>query len=400
MKVLIIDVNYGDSSTGFIVKKTKEYLEYLGNETIACYGRGKRIKANNVFKFGYDLETIIHAFLTRITGYTGCFSFFSTMRLKRIIKKNKPDVIHIHELHGYFVNIISILKFIQKCSIPVVWTFHCEFMYTGKCGHAVECNNYLKECGHCPHLKDYPSSLFFDHTKRMLNSKLIAMNNFESLHIVTPSKWLSDRVLGTKLNKYHISIIHNGIDSDIFHFYNDVDNVFDASIDLNKKVILFVASNAMSDNKGGAFVYEIAKKLSNNFVMVIVGANVKEHSIVNNVHVFPQITDKVRLAKMYSAAFYSLLLSKRETFGFTISESLCCGTKVISFKSGAPETVFFDDNVSFVEYGDVNRIVSIINKSDTYNKEYVSKESIIKYDSQKMCSKYLKLYKELYGEKL
>ena len=219
MKILIIDVNYGDSSTGFIVKKVRDYLEQSGNKAIVCYGRGKRVKEKNVFKFGYDLETIFHAFLTRLTGYTGCFSFFSTIRLKKIIKKNKPDIIQIHELHGYFINVVSILKYIQKCNIPVVWTFHCEFMYTGKCGHALDCENYLDKCGHCPHLKDYPSSLFFDHTKSMLRSKLFAMSNFKLLHIVTPSKWLANRVIETTLNKYPISVIHNGIDSDIFHFY-------------------------------------------------------------------------------------------------------------------------------------------------------------------------------------
>ena len=106
MKILLIDVNCKNSSTGKILYDLYTGVNESGNEAAVCYGRGKKIKEHNIFKFGLDVETYIHALLTRITGFTGCFSPFSTIRLIRFIKKFKPDVVHIHELHAYFVNIL------------------------------------------------------------------------------------------------------------------------------------------------------------------------------------------------------------------------------------------------------------------------------------------------------
>jgi len=395
MKVLIIDVNYKNSSTGFIVEKTKEYLEKKGDEAVVCYGRGEAVKDTQVYKFGLDFETIFHAFMTRITGFTGCFSALSTIKLKKIIKQTHPDIIHIHELHGYFVNITSVLKFIQKSNIPVVWTFHCEFMYTGKCGHALECKKYLDKCGGCPHLKEYPSSLFFDRTKTMLKQKKKIMLGFKKLFIVTPSKWLAQRVSDTYLKKFPISVVHNGVDTSVFNYCGSDYSIFDNLIEKDRKIILFVASNAMSENKGGKYTYKIASSLSSDYAVVIVGANVDKPILYNGVYLFPHLNDKKILAKMYSTAFVSLLLSKRETYGLTIAESLCCGTKVVAFESGAPETVFLDHNVVFVKYGDLDCLVSKIQSIATYDKDDVSKESIGKYSSSTMCSNYFDIYSKL-----
>ena len=104
MRILLIDVNYKGSSTGNLVYELKKFIEKSGHEVLVCYGRGKRVQERGVYKFAYDMETYTHALLTRLTGYTGCFSFFSTTRLIEQIKRYKPDVIHIHELHAYFVN--------------------------------------------------------------------------------------------------------------------------------------------------------------------------------------------------------------------------------------------------------------------------------------------------------
>lgn len=170
-RILLIDVNCKNSSTGKIVYDLYQNLRNDGREAAVCYGRGEKIEEENIFKFGLDWETNIHALCARITGYNGCYSYISTWRLIRFIDEFKPDVIHIHELHAYFVNIRPLLSYIKKKNIKVVWTFHCEYMYTGKCGHAYECTKYQKECGNCPNPKGYPKSLFFDRTREMFQMK-------------------------------------------------------------------------------------------------------------------------------------------------------------------------------------------------------------------------------------
>lgn len=130
----MIDVNCKNSSTGRIVYDLYSNINASGDVAAVCYGRGQKIDEPNIFKFGLDWETCLHAMLTRLTGFTGCFSFFSTRRLLNFIREFQPDVVHIHELHAYFVNIKLLISYLKKAEIRIVCTLHCEFMYTGNAG--------------------------------------------------------------------------------------------------------------------------------------------------------------------------------------------------------------------------------------------------------------------------
>ncbi|MDD3382528.1 MAG: glycosyltransferase, partial [Bacilli bacterium] len=223
MKVLLIDVNCKRSSTGKIVYDLYQELNKNNIEASIAYGRGPKIKEKNIYKFGLDLETILHMIMTRITGLTGIYSVISTMRLIRYIKKFKPDVVHIHELHAYFVNLKPLINHLKKNNIKVIHTFHCEFMYTGKCGHAYECEKFKTLCFKCPRLKEYPKSFFLDFTKYMYKQKKKLYKDFDNLTIVTPSKWLLDRVKSSFLKDKKMLVINNGIDVNVFKPYETKD---------------------------------------------------------------------------------------------------------------------------------------------------------------------------------
>ena len=238
MRVLLIDVNCKSGSTGKIAYDLYRHVNDNGGEAAVCYGRGKKINEKNIYKFGLDWETYLHAFLTRITGFTGCFSYFSTKRLIRFIKKFKPVVVHIHELHAYFVNITQLLNFLKKQNIKVIHTLHCAFSYTGKCGHHLECEKWKESCGHCPHLKDYVSTICFDRTKHMIQEKKKAFTGFKDMTIVCPSQWLADFAKQSFLGQYPIKVINNGIDTDVFYPRE--------SKDLRTKLGLKPASNPLS----------------------------------------------------------------------------------------------------------------------------------------------------------
>ena len=186
MRVLLIDVNCKYSSTGKIVYDLYTHINNNGDVAAICYGRGPLVKEKNIYKFGLDWETYLHALLTRITGYTGCFSYFSTKRLISFIEKFQPDVVHIHELHAYFVNITMLIEYLKKKNINTIMTLHCEFIYTGKCGHAFECEKWKTECERCQHLQYYPKTLFFDHTNKMFKKKEILFKEWKELKVITP----------------------------------------------------------------------------------------------------------------------------------------------------------------------------------------------------------------------
>lgn len=269
--VLLIDVNCKGSSTGKIVYDLYNSIRADGRKAAVCYGRGVNIKEEYIYKFGLDWETRMHAGLARVTGYNGYFSALSTKRLINYIEQFKPDIIHIHELHAYFVNFKPLLTYIKQKKIPLIWTFHCEYMYTGKCGHAYECTNYQRECGNCPAVREYPKSLCFDRTKQMLRMKKKLLEDLE-FSIVTPSKWLADRVKTSFLNGKSINVIHNGIDTEIFHPIEASNMREKLKIPKNCKIVLAVAPNIMSEIKGGVWVLKLAKIMKDKDVFfVLVG---------------------------------------------------------------------------------------------------------------------------------
>lgn len=359
-RILVIDVNYKFSSTGQIVYNIYSNAEKYGKDVAVCYGRGANSQDKNVFKFGVDCETFVHAGLSRLTGYNGCFSFFSTRRLVAFIKKFKPDIIHIHELHAYFVNIKPLIDYIKKSKISLVWTFHCEYMYTGKCGHAYECRNFQNGCGNCPAVRDYPKSLFFDKTAQMFRQKEKLLRDLD-FTIVTPSKWLERRVEMSFLNNKHVMTIFNGVDTKVFYPRNPEKIRNDLNIEQDTKVVLFVASNLFDENKGWKWVQKLALMLNDEkMVFLLVGQGDVEGDYPDNMKFVGGIDDKNTLAAFYSLADVFLLCSKRETYSLTCAEALCCGTPVVGFESGAPETVFKGAYALFVPYGDIKKMKELL----------------------------------------
>lgn len=362
MKILLIDVNYKFSSTGKIVYDLYNSLNNDGHIASVCYGRGKKVNDFNVFKFGLDFETYMHAILTRITGLTGFFSPLSTFRLLKYIKNFKPDVVHIHELHAYFVNLSPIIKYLKKNNIKTVWTFHCEFMYTGKCGHAYECENWKTECHKCPQLREYPKSLFFDFTRLMYKQKKKLLSDMTNLTIITPSQWLADRVKMSFFSDKNIEVIHNGIDTTNIFYPRDITNLrFHLGINENTKILMAIGSNIMSTSKGGRYFVELSRKfVDKNITFILVGSDEDIIDVGRNLINLGIIKDQNLLAELYTLADLLVLTSEKETFSLVCAESLACGTPVIGFDSGAPKEIAPNGFGEFVDYGDIDKLEKLI----------------------------------------
>ena len=391
MKVLLIDVNCKYSSTGKIVYDLFRKLKAEGHEAAVCYGRGEVIREEGIYKFGLDWETRIHAGLARITGLNGYFSPISTKRLIRFIEKFQPDVIHIHELHAYFVNLKPLINYIKLKKIKVVWTFHCEYMYTGKCGHAYECLNFQKGCGDCPAVKDYPKSLFFDKTRKMLKDKKELLGDLD-FTIVTPSQWLADRVKLSFLRDKKIEVIHNGIDTDQVFYPRDVKALKEKYGLQKKKIVLSVAPNIMDERKGGKIVLGLSEKLKEIQFVLIGTEETQRYS--DNVLLIQRTKNQNELAEWYSAADVFLICSKRENFPTTCLEALACGTPIVGIDAGgtketAPEPygIFFrNPSLEKLEDGIIEQIER---NESTIRISLYAKEL---YSKQKMYDKYKRLY--------
>lgn len=399
MRILLVDVNCRRGSTGKIVYDLYSNLTQAGHDAAICYGRGPLVTGTNIVKFGNDIETYAHAVLTRVTGLTGVFSPLSTRRLLSFTESFNPDIVHIHELHAYFVNIAPVINYLKRKKIRTVWTFHCEFMYTGKCGYAYVCEQWKSRCHQCPQLSEYPKSLFFDFTGKQFMEKKRLLEDFDNLQIVTPSKWLADRVKQSFLSKHSVEVIRNGIDTQNVFFPRPYEHLRKKHALGDEKIVLAVAPGLMQERKGGRWVLELASRFSDKknmkFILVGVDGAIGDHG--SNVIALGRTSNQVELAEYYSMADAFVICSNMENFPTTCIEALSCGTPVIGFDSGGTRETAPPGYGIFVPYGNLDQLESAVlsmlsGQTPMESREEIRRFAEQEYSRERMFQQYLDLY--------
>lgn len=402
MKVLQVNVVYKKGSTGKIVYDIHNELQQNGIESIVCYGRGEKINEPNVYKTSSEILAKFNALKSRITGLQYNGSFIATNKLIRIINKEKPDIIHLHCINGYFVNIYKLLKFLKVNNIRTILTLHAEFMYTGSCGHSLDCTKWsdIDGCKQCPMLKEATHSYLFDRTHTAWKKMKDAFKDFDNLIVTSVSPWLMDRAKQSTIlcNQKHYTVL-NGIDTkNTFHicefkYLKKKHGIKD------EKIILHVTANFTSEFKGGKYILELARLLNDkNIKIIVIGNSDKSINLPSNIIDVGRINNQKELAAYYSMADMTIITSKRETFSMICAESLSCGTPVVGFKAGAPEQISLQEYSEFVEYGDIIKLKKVIcrwiDKKDAIKKDIsnIAKEY---YCKKNMCREYEKLYNTL-----
>lgn len=404
MKVLQVNCVYKKGSTGKITYDLHKALTEKGVESVVCYGRGERTNEPNVYKTCGELYSKINQLLTRINGvmYGGCF--FSTNKLLSIIKKEKPDVVHLQCINGYFVNIYRLINWLKRHNVKTVLTLHAEFMYTANCGHSYDCEKWKTGCGNCPNLKRETKSLFFDNTSKSFKKMQKAFDGFnENLIVTSVSPWLMERAKQSPIlsDKNH-TVVMNGLDTNIFYIYDSTK--LKKEYNITDEKVIFHATPYFTDDpdyiKGGYYIKKLAEKLKNENIKVVVAGEYKSSiNVPDNIVLLGKVANQNLLAKLYSMADVTVIASKRETFSMVCAESLCCGTPVVGFKAGGPESISLEEYSEFVDYGDIS---ALENSVFDYLKKKLSAEEISDkaqkiYDKTNMCRNYITVYERLNG---
>ena len=403
MKVLQVNCVYNTGSTGKITADLHRDFIEKGIESVVCYGRGKKVNEPNVYKTCNEAYAKFNNLLSRFTGvmYGGCF--FSTNKLIKIIKKEKPDIVHLQCINGYFVNIYRLVGWLKKNNIKTVLTLHAEFMFTANCGFALDCENWKKECGNCPRLKKETKSLILDNTAISWKRMKKAFDGFEkdNLTVVSVSPWLMERAEESPiLNGKRHTVVTNGLDTAVFHTYDTKD--LRSELKLGNEKIIFHATphfnNDPNNIKGGYYIIKLAEMLTEDNVKIIVAGDYQaDIDVPENIILLGKVSDQKKLAQFYGMADVTVLTSKKETFSMVCAESLCCGTPVVGFKAGGPETIALPEYSEFVNYGDLNSLYSHINcfLNEARDKNKISASAVRVYGSQYMTDKYIDIYNSL-----
>jgi len=393
MKVIQINCVYKKGSTGKLVYDIHNVLLKMGINSIVCYGRGKKEKELNIYKTASEIFSKGRNFLSRYTGKPYGGACLATIKLIKIIKREKPDIVHLHCLNGFFVNIYKLLKFLKISNIKTVLTLHAEFMHTGNCGYSFECDKWLTECGNCPQIKPP----YKDKTKLNWIKMKDAFEGFKNIIVVSVSPWLQERAQRSPiLSSLKHKTVLNGVNTDIFKLQDCRPLKRDLGI-LDEKILLHVTANFTNEIKGGKYIIELAECYKDKKIKFILIGNNYKLKLPNNIIDIGRVENQIELAQFYNLADLTILTSKKETFSMICAESLCCGTPIVGFKAGAPEMISIPEYSEFVEYGNVDLLKTCIEK---WLKKEIKNDTIIneaknRYSKEIMSKQYIKLYKEL-----
>jgi len=407
MRILIVNTVYKRGGAAGIAQMLHRELNRLdGWESLFAYGRGPKAKEDRTVRFALQPEVYLHIALTRLTGIQGYGTWFSTRRLIRLIRKWKPDVIHFHNLHGYYLD-LSIAKAVDKLGIPVVWTLHDAWPLSGRCAYFLDCERWKTGCGKCPYMKEYPKT-YFDSSAWMWPRKRKLLGEVWNPVIVTPSRWLANLVTETCNGKLRVEVIPNGIDTTAFHPVNRLQARKELGLPEDRKIVLFAANRPSVKRKGIIYFFEALKYVrADNWMALAVGGAVDFGTWVPKsvkVQQLGHVKGAETMAKVYSAADLYCITSLADTFPTTVLESMACGTPVVGFAiGGIPEQVT-EDCGHLVAPGDAKAlgeaITNLLNDETKLKKmgENCRKRTEREYNLQLFIERHLALYCELVSE--
>lgn len=384
----IVEINsFGNFSTGNIACEIAEEFDKQGDESIVLYARGNIRNSVKSKKIGSKFDIYRHAFLSRIFDSSGLHSKHQTKKVLKFLDEYKPDIVHLHNIHGYYINYVMLFDYLYKHkNIKVLWTLHDTWAITGHCCYfsRINCEKWKTGCCNCPLKKSYPSSIVFDRSKQNYKLKKETFTKIEKdrLIIITPSNWLTNIVNESYLNKYEVRTIYNGIDTIKFSKIEKVELI------PNKKVILGVAS-VWDDRKGLNIFLELSKVISEDYQIVLIGKFTENIELPKNITHIERTENIDELVKYYSSCNVFFNPTLDENYPTVNIEAQSCGAKVLTFNTGGSKETNLG-NLYIQNDRDVNSIFENIKK---ISKIYLNDIDYQKASKDRMANEYYNLYR-------
>ena len=393
-----VAINYG--STGKIAEQIGLLVMQRGWESYIAHGRYINPSESKSIQVGNRLVWSYHALMTRITDRHGLFSTCATKKLIKQIQEIKPDIIHLHNIHGYYINHKILFEYLQNANVPVVWTLHDCWPMTGHCTHFeyAKCDRWKTGCFDCPEKKSYPTSLLFDRSRRNYIEKRELFTSVKNMTIVPVSNWLGNIVKESFLSKYDVQVIHNGID--ISKFQPLQSNIKERYGISDKNVVLGVAS-PWGRRKGLEDFTKLYLYLSNDkYQIVLIGLSEDQIKQLPNGIIGLTRTESVEeLAKWYSAADVFVNPTYEDTYPTTNLESISCGTPVVTYRTGGSPESLTSTTGRVVAKGDVAAIAKAIMDLCAEDRDAMRERcrdyAEAHFDKRDCFRKYLDLYEEI-----
>ncbi|HJA93702.1 MAG TPA: glycosyltransferase [Candidatus Eisenbergiella merdipullorum] len=398
MKVVLINTVANTGSTGKIVTALYRKLEQESEDACIVYGRGKCNPSIKSYKTGSGVDFLLHVLRNFFRGESGFGSEAATRKLIAYLEEEKPDIIHLHNIHGFYLQCEILFEYIKRRNIPVIWTLHDCWPFTGHCAffdHA-GCRKWETGCERCErHRSAYPYALFCDNSREAYARKKAAFQGVKDLTVVTPSRWLKGLVKKSFLMDYPVKVIYNGIDLKAFFPEKG------RKAPSGRYLILGVA-NVWEKRKGLAYFKKLAKMLDERYRIVLVGLNIFQRiglkaAGYSRITAMGRTQSAEELRRLYGSAAVYVNTTLEDNFPTTNLEALSCGTPVITFRTGgSPESVDEDCGI-VVEKGNVEELKAAVEEICAHPERYPAEKVAEKAQSfrkERMAEDYIKLYRK------
>lgn len=400
MKLLQINTVANSGSTGKIAEDIGKIMIAEGWESYIAYGRGTPQSESELIRIGDDKNFKLNALKARLFDNEGLNSVNATKAFIDKINEIKPDILHLHNIHGYYLNYRLLFKWMNDSGIPVVWTLHDCWPFTGHCAYfdMAGCEKWKMQCESCVIKNEYPSSFFFDNSRRNYLLKKETFTNTNNLTLVPVSRWLQNLVRDSFLSEYPSVCIHNGIKTELFKPYPNSGEEIRKKYNITSKRILLGVAAPFGPRKGFYDFIKLSKILnSDDYAIVLVGLSEKQLSrLPDGIIGIARTENQIELAKLYSAADIFLNLTYEDNYPTTNLEAIACGTPVITYNTGGSPESISESTGLVIEKGNMQQIVGAI---ETLSNKGLSKEcrdfALKNFDKNKCFFKYKDLYKSL-----
>jgi putative colanic acid biosynthesis glycosyltransferase len=401
MKILQVSSTINTSAIGRIAEEIGQLAIEKGDESFVAYSHmGPNGSKSRVIKVGSTFDTYFHGIQTRIFDNHAFASKAATRKLIRQIEEIDPDVIGVHNVHGYYLNMEIFFDYLKKVNKPVIYTLHDCWSFTGHCSYFdfVKCDRWKTQCYSCPSKKAYPSSWLLDRSKENYHRKKEIFNGVSNLTIVTPSEWLAKLVKQSFLAGYPVQVINNGVNTSVFHPVVS-SGIRDKHGIGQKKMILGVAY-IWSHRKGLDEFIELSKHLPEDYITFLVGlSSAQIDRLPANIKGIGRTENVEELAALYSTADVFVNPTWQDNFPTTNLESLACGTPVITYNTGGSPEAIDEQTGIVVEKGDINGLKNAIfriveNGKNHYNLN-CRERAISLFRKEDRNADYLDLYRKM-----
>ncbi len=395
---ICVEPNKG--SVGRIAEQIGLKMKYNGWSSYIAYGRPGLISDSILIKIGNFIDIVYHLIITRLFD-RHCFgSRIATKKLVKKIETLNPDVILLHHIHGYFVNIDVLFSYFLKKRKKVYWIFHDCWAFTGHCAYFdyVKCDKWKTECNNCVQKREYPKSIFLDRSKQNFIFKKSILESYPNLNIISVSNWMTDLVKVSFLRNHNLFTIHNGIDLDKFHRIPDVTETI-VKYNIQSKYIILGVASLWEKRKGLDEFIKLRSQLDDNILIILIGLTEKQIKTLPNGIFGIKRTESIKeLATFYSLANVYVNLTLEDTYPTTNLESIACGTPVITYDTGGSKESIIENSGIVVEKGNINEVSRAINTILSYGSNYFTNDcrSVAEkyFDSELCFEKYLRLFND------